>query len=371
MTTVNPDFMSDLKKLGAFDVSACYSCGICTAICPLSKEKHEFPRKLIRYSILGLEDKIKASPDPWMCYYCGECTDSCPRQADPAGFMMALRRYLTTKYDFSGISRTLYASKWAEWAGIILLSFIALLSVYLLHGPIVTHTVQLATFAPVEIVETADIIVLAVLGTLLMINLYRMYRFTVMSVPGKIPLKSYITELIRTLPIYFFTQSKFRSCKSGTKDHIYHLTRFIGYAMIFVLGVFLMALWQTDRFYPVTSPIMIVQYVAAALLLLGISPALYGRIKKAKNMYRYSHSTDWMFLLLLLAAGVTGVLIVVFRYAYMAWATYVIYTIHLMIVTSLLVLEVPFAKWSHMAYRTFAPYFSRLIDVKMSGTARQ
>ena len=371
MTTVNPEFMDGLKKLGAFDVSACYSCGICTAICPLSTEGHEFPRKLIRYSILGLEDKIRASPEPWMCYYCGECRDSCPRQADPAGFMMALRRYLTTSYDFSGISRVLYRSKKAEWIGIALLSLIALFFVYLLHGPIVTHTVQLATFAPVEIVETADLIVFGVLGALLMINVYRMYRFTVMSVPGKIPLRSYLTELIRTLPLNFFAQPGFLSCKSGTKDHLYHVTRFVGYAMIFVLGVFLMALWQTDTFYPLTSPLMIVQYIAAGLLLFGISPALYGRIRKTKNMYRYSHSTDWMFLLLLFAAGVSGVLIVVFRYAYMAWATYVIYTIHLMIVTSLLVLEVPFAKWSHMAYRTFAPYFRRLMDVKATGAAVQ
>jgi hypothetical protein len=36
------------------------------------------------------------------------------------------------------------------------------------------------------------------------------------------------------------------------------------------------------------------------------------------------------------------------------------YVIHLMGVVPMLVLEVPFSKWSHMAYRPLAVYFSRV-----------
>jgi heterodisulfide reductase subunit C len=59
---VDSHLMTDLKKMGAFDVSACYNCGNCTAICPLSEEGHELPRKLIRYAVLGLKDKIVSCP---------------------------------------------------------------------------------------------------------------------------------------------------------------------------------------------------------------------------------------------------------------------------------------------------------------------
>lgn len=33
MAKVNPKLMDELRELGAFDVSACYSCGVCTATC--------------------------------------------------------------------------------------------------------------------------------------------------------------------------------------------------------------------------------------------------------------------------------------------------------------------------------------------------
>jgi hypothetical protein len=46
-----------------------------------------------------------------------------------------------------------------------------------------------------------------------------------------------------------------------------------------------------------------------------------------------------------------------FRYLDLPLATYYTYTIHLAILTPMLVLEVPFGKWSHLAYRPFAVYF--------------
>lgn len=34
-TLVNPNLITDLQKFGAADINACFSCGNCTAICPL------------------------------------------------------------------------------------------------------------------------------------------------------------------------------------------------------------------------------------------------------------------------------------------------------------------------------------------------
>ncbi|GAF99748.1 unnamed protein product, partial [marine sediment metagenome] len=46
--TVKPNVFKTIKKFGAFDVSACFSCGQCTVTCPLSVSGNEFPRKMIR-----------------------------------------------------------------------------------------------------------------------------------------------------------------------------------------------------------------------------------------------------------------------------------------------------------------------------------
>src|SRR5664280_1221160 len=110
MAAVNPRFGEELKKYGAFDFNACYNCGNCTAVCSLSTEDDSFPREMVRFSVLGLENEIKSSLKPWLCYYCGECTVHCPRTAYPGELMMSLRRWLTSVYDWTGLSGLLYRS---------------------------------------------------------------------------------------------------------------------------------------------------------------------------------------------------------------------------------------------------------------------
>jgi len=110
MSRINTKFGTDLKKFGTVDFQACYNCGNCTAVCSLSTEEHSFPREMVRYSALGMQDEIKASLKPWLCYYCGECTEHCPQTANPGELMMSLRRWLTAKYDWTGLSGLLYKS---------------------------------------------------------------------------------------------------------------------------------------------------------------------------------------------------------------------------------------------------------------------
>jgi ferredoxin len=363
MVMVKPKLIKEIKELGAFDVSACYSCGTCTAICPLSEENHEFPRKLIRYAMVGDEKKILMSTEPWLCYYCGECTRTCPRGADPAGFMMALRRYLTTRYDFSGFSKRFYKSKKTELLAGSLLFLLTVFIVYMFHGPIILSFVDLDSFAPLHIVELGDIIVIIVLSSLLLTNLYRMFRFTVLwSKNSKIPISTYIKELVKVLPVQFFTQKRILKCENGTLDWIMHILIVYSYATLFLLGVFLLDLWQTNILYPIYNPVRLASYIAAIALMIGVGYGINGRIKKNSTMREYSHPTDWYFLTLLYLVIITGIAVSVFKYMDLPLATYVIYTIHFGFVVPLLVLEVPFAKWSHLAYRPFAIYFTRLKD---------
>jgi hypothetical protein len=107
-----------------------------------------------------------------------------------------------------------------------------------------------------------------------------------------------------------------------------------------------------DPAWPTVSIIMtVVGYYATAAILAASSYALYGRIKKTKPPYKSSHATDWVFLILLQLTTITGIL--VHATIFLGWPmpTYVIYVIHLMVAIPMLVLEVPFAKWAHLAYR--------------------
>ena len=89
-------------------MSACFSCGNCTAICPLSSNDGTFPRRIIRYAQVGMKDALLSSKELWTCYHCGLCTETCPQQADPGEFMASARRYAIASYDRTRLARTLY-----------------------------------------------------------------------------------------------------------------------------------------------------------------------------------------------------------------------------------------------------------------------
>ncbi|MEM4558451.1 MAG: 4Fe-4S dicluster domain-containing protein, partial [Acidilobaceae archaeon] len=93
---VNPNLMAIFEMLGASSIRKCFDCGACTVTCPFSEEYggEPFPRRIIKYVKLGVEDKLVASLEPWLCYHCGDCSDSCPKGADPSEILAAARRYL-------------------------------------------------------------------------------------------------------------------------------------------------------------------------------------------------------------------------------------------------------------------------------------
>jgi hypothetical protein len=57
---------------------------------------------------------------------------------------------------------------------------------------------------------------------------------------------------------------------------------------------------------------------------------------------------------------VSGILVHIFRITGLATATYVCYITHIAILVPMILIEVPFSKWSHLAYRPFAAYFQQL-----------
>jgi len=375
MPEVNPGFSEILKKYGAFDMNACYNCGTCTAVCAMSDEENSFPRRMVRYSVLGLDKEIQSSLDPWLCYYCGECSSSCPRDAQPGELMMSLRRWQTSKYDWTGFSRKFYTSKVWELAAIGLLATLVLVLFILFHGPMTTELtaqggVKLNTFAPWRQIERGDWIMAGILSFFLISNILRMYLKVFHGEKKiKVPLKLYFTQFWKLI-FHFATQWRFNKSNRTTRlgrleikaspYWISHWLLMSCYVLLFTMIVVFLKWFQTDFIHPWWHPQRIFGYYATFGLSFGIVFFVYGRIKKDQENNKHTHFTDWTFLVLLSGTVFTGILVHIFRISGLPYATYYAYVIHLMILVPMLMIEVPFSKWSHLAYRPFAVYFSNL-----------
>jgi quinone-modifying oxidoreductase, subunit QmoC len=388
MARVNSDFGKEMQKFGAEDFSACYNCGTCTAICALSDSENSFPRKMVRYTVLGLESEIQSSVDPWLCYYCGECSTSCPRKADPGDLMMSARRYLISKYDWTGFSRKLYTSKVWEIGAILFISALVLLAFILFHGEMTTELtldggVKINTFAPWQFVEMADWTMAGLLSFFLISNIFNMYlKIVKRRKDVKIPFKLYFTNLPALIG-HFATQRKFAECedekiswreKLKQGKYTYWLVHFLlmsSYVLLFTMIVGFLGWFQTDEIHSWYNPQRLFGYYSTFGLIAGIVYFSVLRIKKTMEKSKKTHFSDWAFLLLLMLTAVTGILVHFFRVNGMPYPTYITYVIHLMILFPMLIIEVPFSKWSHLAYRPFAIYFSSLINSAIKLTTKK
>jgi len=90
---VNPLLINEVAKSEEFNASACMSCGLCTAICPM--ETGILARKLFRYVILGREDKIiKNAEAIYSCLLCKLCEVGCPANVNIAENVRLIRNYI-------------------------------------------------------------------------------------------------------------------------------------------------------------------------------------------------------------------------------------------------------------------------------------
>jgi quinone-modifying oxidoreductase, subunit QmoC len=350
---VYPDLHREVERLGAKDMEACMQCGNCASACPLSAGENTFPRKIYRYLQLGLKDKLMASPEPWLCYYCGECNNDCPRGAEPAETMMATRRWLTTQYDWTGLAKRFYLSEAWEFGALGAVSLLVILLFVFFHGPIITDRVAVDTFAPVHWIEFGDLTMAALLSAFLLSNAFRMYRYIMAGT--KVPLKLYFTEA-KAFVVNFLTQRRWRHCGADRSRWFKHFILVSGYLTMMALVIVFIRWFQVDdSSWHFTS---IFGYYATGALLIVTVEMFRSRQAKQEKIHRYSHISDWLFLILLFSTALTGILMHSVRLLGLALATYIIYVIHLAIAVPMLVIEVPFGKWSHLFYRPLAIFLA-------------
>jgi ferredoxin len=372
---VDPGWREDLVTFGLWEADKCFHCANCTVACPLSTSENPFPRKLIRYLQLGLKDRILQMPEPWLCYYCGDCSTQCPRGAEPGETMMAARRYLTSRYDWTGFSRKFYTSAKFEITALFLVALFVGLGLLLCNTghPNWLHA-DLNSVWPSHQMELADLALAAGLAFLLMGNICRCTKAIMGELTFKVPLGIYMGQF-KEFVVHALTQKRFGQC-GDRKQWVAHLLTMTGYATIFLLVVVLLngltaEGWKFQRGwpeYPLYHPLRLLGYYATVAIMYGTTYALIGRLRRSKPIYRHSHPTDWLFLILLQLTTMTGIFIHFARLLDWPATTYTLYLIHLMVAVPMLVLEVPFGKWAHLAYRPLVLY---LMKVKEEYLARQ
>lgn len=353
--SVDTQLYRELAKFGARDMEICMQCGTCSASCPLSSGTNAFPRKIYCYIQLGLKDKLLRSSEPWLCYYCGDCNTDCPRGAEPAETMMATRRWLTAQYDWTGLARRFYLSEAWEIGALVAVAVGIIALFCFFHGPVVTDRVSVNSFAPVMWIEIGDLTMAAILSTFLLSNAFRMYRFIMNDI--KVPYWLYITEA-KAFVLNFITQKRWRQCGEDRSRWLKHFILVSGYMTMMTLVIVFIRWFQVDdSSWHFTS---IFGYYATGVLLAMTVEMFRSRLKKTESIHRFSEFSDWLFLILLFFTTLTGIMMHALRIAGWPMGTYVMYVIHLAVAVPMLIIEVPFGKWSHLFYRPLAIFLANV-----------
>jgi len=306
---------------------------------------------MVRYSTLGLEDDIKSSLKPWMCYYCGECSTDCPRQAHPGELMMSLRRWLTAKYDWTGLSGLLYKYLSAYIIGFVL----TLVGLILFaakqnwnHELIMHYGHYFEMFA-----------IASVFAVILLPNIIRMWYFTIIKPKVKAPFKSYY-QAFSDLLVHMFTQKRFLECEKSRETQIRWFEHFIlvlGYLSLLFTTVFL------DWFSSKNMFVIWLGYLESAVILVVTFIFILNRIKKKEANHKFSQASDWFFVIWLFLMGLTAFFVRLFIDINILEGNFWLFMVHLMVLIQWAVIIVPFGKWTHFLYRSFAMYFEKIKEL--------
>lgn len=358
----DPTLLADIRLYGKFDTTGCYQCGSCTITCDLVDGAVTFPRRSIRYALLGLRQPLIESLDPWVCHDCGDCSLICPRQSEPRISMLTLRRFLSAQYDWTGIAAKLLESKAWYLGSLFSVAFVVLFLIIAYHLWYVGMAAKdfastpfgLDHMFPLITDYTLTVMLLPLL--LLFSRVFRIWRLTMGNEKqARAPLYIYAHEAW----IYVYqsvTHSLMRKCPEKGR-WLGHWMLALGVVMMLTIKVFALRWFQTDNIYPLYHPQRWLGYLATGLILFGLGEIFVGRWRAQKEIYKESSFQDLVFPVLLVATVLSGFAAHTARYAGFALTCHYLYALHLMIATPMLLVEMSFGKWSHMVYRPLALYF--------------
>lgn len=373
---VQPEVLDDLKRYGAFDISACFHCGNCTAVCPLSDQAGSFPRRLIRLGQIGDRKRLAASPEVWLCYYCGECSETCPRQAEPGEYMAALRRHAIASAEPTGLAGLMYKSTGMALLATLLVGIV--LGMFLLARPQESSNLPhiqawMFDLVPYETIHNLGIAVFAIAAATILLGFGSTLRRIWGGPDGKGPGKASAKDVWRALKwtmVEIATMSRHREeADSAAAKLPAWLRASVAHRLIMFGFLGLLVATTLDFVFITLLPLGLVTFWPARIIgilggiamMVGVVGASWRRIRKLERNVARSAFADWWVLFFLFVLGVTGF-----------WLTGVVtvrpeksvaYDVVLLVHAAMameLVLLLAFTKMAHMLYRPLALLAYRL-----------
>jgi len=333
---------------------SCLQCGACTATCDLAGDEGLFPRRQLSFVRLGLQDPLVADREIWHCYGCTECSSKCPSGANPATIMSALRQFTTERFACPGVVARLVNSRryfWLAYGAVAALLAVMVAAAGAFSpgpGPL-TYAGMLPDAVLIPVFCALTVLPLLAVGVGAGRAWRCWYGVSLRTVRPRVFARS-VTRAVAEI----LAHRKFSTCKERRLRPWAHravLFSFIGLAGVSGVMALLILL---GRSYPLSmgNPVKVLGDVFAAFLIGGTCYFLALRIVDTSPGKRGS-LFDWVFLLNVLLAGVTGVVTEALRAADARGAAYPVYFIHLVVVL-VLIGTLPYTKLAHAVYRVLA-----------------
>jgi quinone-modifying oxidoreductase subunit QmoC len=383
------DFIKAMKEAGGDTLKQCYQCATCSVACPLSSDDKPFPRKEMILAQWGLKDKLLADPNIFLCHHCGDCSTMCPRGAKPGDVLSAIRAYAYRSLGWpKGLAELCSSVK--NLPILIGIPAVAIFLLWLISGGM--HIPAGEQFARVgythffghwdfrwlsKNVLFIDIIMLPAVGiaiTSVYKGISKLWQGMQASVGAtEVPYRPSVPQFIKMFlwPALkeILEHRRFRECTENQdriKGHRPLMYAFIGLFIVTLYSMFtqdVIGIFIPSMHGPISmwNPIKVLANVSAVAMIVGLGILWMNRTKMEASGKAMNTFYDWFIIWIMMGVGVTGLAAELLRLVGIPSLGYVVYYLHLISVV-MLFLYMPYTKFAHLVYRTFAMAFERYRD---------
>jgi quinone-modifying oxidoreductase subunit QmoC len=188
---------------------------------------------------------------------------------------------------------------------------------------------------------------------ILMPNIARMWYFTILKPKVKVPFMKYVKSM-GELFVHMFTQKRALGCDDNQFRWFEHFILVIGYLSLLFTTVVLNWFGTENLF------VIILGYVMSAIVFVVTVDFVSSRMKKNKEVSKHSQPSDIFFVVWLFFMGLSAFMVRLFIDLDILEMNKWLYIFHLTVLVQWALIIVPFGKWTHFLYRSFAMYFAKL-----------
>jgi len=366
---VEPDlkFIKEVKACGGDTLKKCFQCATCSVVCNLSPQERPFPRKEMIWTQWGIKERLVQDPDIWLCHHCNDCSKHCPRGAKPGDVLSALRHMAIQNHAFPRFLAQMVGDPkflpvvFAIPGILLLLLMSAAGTLHIPEGEIL-YRKFIPQWPVVDVLFPLTAIWAVICSAIGVRRLWAGFQEgnPKRNVLGRISLAGFLS--LQVLPVLWIIlkHSKFKDCVVNRDRYLAHLNILGGFILLALTttcvaaGVYIFG-QQTP--YALTNPIKWVGNLGAIILIAGSMLAVSRRLSSNADVGKATYF-DWLFLLVVLFTGISGLLAEILRIAKIPEPSYLVYFIHLTLVWFLFA-YLPFSKFAHLLYRTTALVYAR------------